>query len=412
MISDITMASNLQSLYRVWQALRKVEHHFEVEFSKYLSQSPNIKVDKEILLFNSSIAILKDEEIFIPDEVFECSTRALKELQDNLNNFLDVVWQYTQIRKEGDPDNTQRSYEEMNSIYNYALKRYSSELRVIKTMIYGQSYHKHLDGGNDDIPDTPEPRVFVSYAREDKESAERLVRELATYGVKTWTDFNDLLPGKNWPVEIKEAIRRSDYFVALLSKKSIGKTGYVQKEVKTALEHLDERPLSKIYIIPVRLEECTVENPVLRAIQWVDLFPDWHSGTKKIVAALRGTITFNREYINYPGDPSAPLNGFRWRDLICFRGKASEADVNEHRAAFSMKDGVACYILDLPKCAIWRIDRKDGTYDRVPVLVMQQEDFHGEIFVGFRLIDGSFGMSRLNDLEILEEPNEQFYAWK
>ena len=57
-------------------------------------------------------------------------------------------------------------------------------------------------------------------------------------------------------VEIPKAIRASDYILIFLSKTSVAKRGYVQKEFKLALEVLREIPEGTIYAIPVRLDEC------------------------------------------------------------------------------------------------------------------------------------------------------------
>jgi hypothetical protein len=54
-----------------------------------------------------------------------------------------------------------------------------------------------------------------------------------------------------------------------LSKSSISKTGYVQKENR--FRAADERLKGTIYIVPARLEESNVPERLSRW-QWVDLF--------------------------------------------------------------------------------------------------------------------------------------------
>lgn len=83
----------------------------------------------------------------------------------------------------------------------------------------------------------PEPaKVFVSYAREDRETARRLWLDLKAAGFAPWLDSENLLGGQNWKLAITEAIKSSAFFVALISNFSIQKRGYVQKELKQALE--------------------------------------------------------------------------------------------------------------------------------------------------------------------------------
>jgi hypothetical protein len=59
------------------------------------------------------------------------------------------------------------------------------------------------------------------------------------------------------------------------------KRGYVQKELKEALEILDEFPESGVFIIPVRLEAINISDSRLEQIQYVDLFPSWGEASKR-----------------------------------------------------------------------------------------------------------------------------------
>src|SRR6476660_3809331 len=129
-------------------------------------------------------------------------------------------------------------------------------------------------------------RVFISYARQDTEAANRLYNDLKLSGLEPWLDTESLLGGENWRISIKEAIRNSRYFVALLSSNSVEKIGYVQRELKEALEVLLEFPQSKRFIIPVRLDETRVDDEKLREIHIVDLFPDWKEGIRKILKSM------------------------------------------------------------------------------------------------------------------------------
>ncbi len=132
----------------------------------------------------------------------------------------------------------------------------------------------------------PPPQVFLSYAREDIEAARRLFNDLHEVGVQVWFDKESLLPGQNWKTTIKQAIRDSRFFLALLSAKSLNKRGYVQKELNEALEILDEYPPSQIFIIPARLDDCSPTDDQLRDLNWADMFPDWEKGLARIMKAI------------------------------------------------------------------------------------------------------------------------------
>jgi len=115
--------------------------------------------------------------------------------------------------------------------------------------------------------------IFLSYAREDENKASKVYDVLNNRGHKPWMDKRELVAGQDWKLEIRKAIERSQYFVALLSKKSVGKRGFVQKEIHFALEVLGEIPIGQIYFIPVRLEQCEVPQAI-RDLHWIDLTDD------------------------------------------------------------------------------------------------------------------------------------------
>jgi len=117
-------------------------------------------------------------------------------------------------------------------------------------------------------------RVFLCHASQDKPAVRKLHRYLKQHGIEPWLDQEDLLPGENWEVEIPRALNASDVILVCLSKNSVNKEGYVQKEISFALDKALEKPDGTIFIIPAKLEECDVPKRLNR-FQWVDLFrPD------------------------------------------------------------------------------------------------------------------------------------------
>lgn len=130
-------------------------------------------------------------------------------------------------------------------------------------------------------------KAFISYAREDIEAARKLYKILERVpSIDPWFDEVNLLPGMKWEPAIRKAIRESEFFLALLSKRSATKRGYVQKERKDALDILDEFPEDQIFFIPIRLEECKLPSERLRGIQYVDFFPDWERGLQKVLQSI------------------------------------------------------------------------------------------------------------------------------
>lgn len=109
--------------------------------------------------------------------------------------------------------------------------------------------------------------------------------------VDPWLDSECLLPGSNWKNAIDESIRKSDFFVAIISNNSVTKRGYVQKELKIALDVLNEIQSNDIFIIPLRLNECEVQESSLKSLHYVDLFPSWSDGLNKV----RRSINFRQK---------------------------------------------------------------------------------------------------------------------
>jgi len=129
-------------------------------------------------------------------------------------------------------------------------------------------------------------QVFISYAREDIDVAKRLYRDLEEAGVKPWMDKKDIRIGENWQFKIRQAVKESDYFLALISEKSVSKKGYVQKELKLAMDILDEVPPDDIFVLPIRLDESIPRHERLIERQWGDLFPSYDDGLKEILQTL------------------------------------------------------------------------------------------------------------------------------
>lgn len=131
-------------------------------------------------------------------------------------------------------------------------------------------------------------RIFLCHSSGDKQAVRALYKRLRSDGFDPWFDEEQLLPGQDWNQEIIRAVRSSDVVLICLSEKAINKAGYVQKEIKYALDVADEQPEGSIFLIPVRLEECGVP-PRLSQWQWVDYFED--RGYGRLLKALEVKAT-------------------------------------------------------------------------------------------------------------------------
>ena len=127
-------------------------------------------------------------------------------------------------------------------------------------------------------------KVFLCHAHEDKATVRKVYKRLVAEGVDAWLDEEKLLPGQDWNNEILRALQDSDAIVICLSKVSVAREGYVQREIKEALKKAEEKPSGTIFVIPAKLNDCEV--PVyLKNWQWVDLFED--NGFQKLLRSLK-----------------------------------------------------------------------------------------------------------------------------
>ena len=107
-------------------------------------------------------------------------------------------------------------------------------------------------------------RIFVSYAREDQVPAGALVSFLRAAGFDVWFDKDSLHAGQDWRTVIDQEITHARLLIICLSRSSVGKTGFVQKEMRLALQQAELRPSSQVYIIPVSLDGCSVPTALER----------------------------------------------------------------------------------------------------------------------------------------------------
>src|SRR4029450_12777917 len=135
-------------------------------------------------------------------------------------------------------------------------------------------------------------RIFLCHATEDKAQVREVYHRLrAIDGFEPWLDEEDLVPGQDWDYEIKRALKTSDFILIFLSRSSLAKRGYVQREMKLALDALQELPEATIHTIPLRIDACDVPQQFQR-YHYANLFDS--TGFDRIVHAIRAEIVKRR----------------------------------------------------------------------------------------------------------------------
>ncbi len=143
--------------------------------------------------------------------------------------------------------------------------------------------------------ETRKLRVFLCHSSQDKPIVRELYERLLSEGwIDPWLDKEKLLPGQEWELEIEKSVEISDAVVVCLSKSSVGKEGYFQKEIKKVLDLSDQKPDGTIFIIPLRLDDC---EPPRRLLKWqyVDYFPkqNRHSSYQLLTKSLNIRLVFD-----------------------------------------------------------------------------------------------------------------------
>src|SRR3954447_14578579 len=123
-------------------------------------------------------------------------------------------------------------------------------------------------------------RIFLSYAREDRESAEKFARIFAAQGWDVWWD-RQLLPGQEFDSEIAVHLAQAACVVVLWSAVSVQKR-WVRDEA--------EDGASRGILVPVLIDD--VKIPLgFRRFQTV-ILPDWdgqqadHTAVSELLTAV------------------------------------------------------------------------------------------------------------------------------
>lgn len=96
------------------------------------------------------------------------------------------------------------------------------------------------------------PQAFISYSRADWRSVQPLVGELRRIGVRTWIDWENIVPGEHWRDAIGHALGSSQALVCCISPLSMEGT-WVRREVARAVVH-------GLKLIPVMVEPVATDQ--------------------------------------------------------------------------------------------------------------------------------------------------------
>jgi hypothetical protein len=126
--------------------------------------------------------------------------------------------------------------------------------------------------------------VFLSHASGDRRFADRVAKIFRRHGISVWYSRTHLRGAQQWQDEIGRALRRCDWFVVILSPKSV-KSMWVKRELSYALiqKRFDKK------IVPVLHRQCDFQKLhwALPSFQMVDLTGNFANGCAGLLKIWR-----------------------------------------------------------------------------------------------------------------------------
>ncbi len=166
-------------------------------------------------------------------------------------------------------------------------------------------------------------KIFVCYAHEDRDTVRPISLLLRAVGHNAWMDEDSLAPGSVIKPAIRKAIEDSDFFVACLSAHSVNKRGFVQRELKMALDVLEEFPEDAIFVVPLRLDNCTVPDS-LKSRAWIDMF---EPGAKmRLLRAFTGSDPVDEDSVHEAIEKADLFSPKHNKGRVAFRDRRDYAD--------------------------------------------------------------------------------------
>src|SRR5215831_11094752 len=123
--------------------------------------------------------------------------------------------------------------------------------------------------------------VFLSYASQDAEAAQRICESLRSAGIEVWFDQSELRGGEAWDRQIRQEIHDCRLFMAVISANSEQRDeGYFRREWRLAIERAGDMAEKKAFLVPVVIDGTSERGASVpdkfREVHWSHA-PDGHA---------------------------------------------------------------------------------------------------------------------------------------
>jgi len=127
------------------------------------------------------------------------------------------------------------------------------------------------------IPVTePSRAVFLSYASQDVEAAQRICEALRAAGIEVWFDISELRGGDVWDQTIRKQIKACALFIPVISRYTHERReGYFRLEWKLAVDRSNLISTTQAFLIPVVVDDTREDDEEvperIRDVHWTRL---------------------------------------------------------------------------------------------------------------------------------------------
>src|SRR3984957_10203352 len=118
--------------------------------------------------------------------------------------------------------------------------------------------------------------VFLSYASQDGEAAQRICAALRSAGLEVWLDQSELRGGDAWDQSIRKQIKACALFFPVISRNTHDRDeGYFRLEWKLAVDRCHLMAADRAFLMPVVIDDSRDDDERVperfREVQWTGL---------------------------------------------------------------------------------------------------------------------------------------------
>jgi hypothetical protein len=103
--------------------------------------------------------------------------------------------------------------------------------------------------------------VFLSYASQDAEAAQKLCHALRAGGIEVWFDQSELRGGDTWDASIRKQIKSCALFIPMISRNTHARDeGYFRLEWKLAVDRSHLMTANRPFLVPVVIDDISGQD--------------------------------------------------------------------------------------------------------------------------------------------------------